>query len=59
MFVDNCTFAKEAKTMTEKEYKNRLEKIESSIAVNRQKAIVAEQKQKVTLKVANVTISQD
>ena len=46
-------------TMTEKEYKNRLEKIESSIAVNRQKAIVAEQKQKVTLKVANVTISQD
>ncbi len=32
--------------MTEKEYRNRLKKLESSIAVNRQKAIAAEQKNK-------------
>ena len=46
MFVDDCTFAKEAKTMTEEEYRKRLKKLESSIAVNSQKAIVAEQKKK-------------
>ncbi len=41
-----CPLSKEVKTMTE-EYRKRLKKLESSIAVNRQKAIVADQKKKV------------
>ncbi len=51
MSVVGCSLSREVRTMSEEEYRNRLKKLESSIAVNSQKAIVAEQKKKVTPKV--------